>query len=143
MSAAEYTLVKWIIGDGGRKMSRLGTAVVYGIVTIFILAAFISFFLSLILKWTDIQESSLTWVIFAGSLLSMFIGGLVAGGKGKERGWLTGGITSLLFTVIVFLFQFLGLEKSFTLEQWIYHLIFFVAAALGGIVGVNLKASRG
>ncbi|BDG36920.1 TIGR04086 family membrane protein [Saccharococcus caldoxylosilyticus] len=123
-------------------MSRWGTAVVYGVVTIFLLAAVISFFLSLILKWTDVQEASLTWIIFAGSLLSMFIGGLVAGGKGKEKGWLTGGMTSLLFTAIIFLFQFLGLAKSFTLEQWIYHLIFFVAAALGGIVGVNMKASR-
>jgi putative membrane protein (TIGR04086 family) len=123
-------------------MSRWGTAIVYGVVTIFLLAAVISFFLSLILKWTDVQEASLTWIIFAGSLLSMFIGGLVAGGKGKEKGWLAGGITSLSFTAIIFFFQFLGLEKAFTLEQWIYHLIFFVAAALGGIVGVNLKASR-
>jgi putative membrane protein (TIGR04086 family) len=123
-------------------MARIGTAVVYGIVTIFLLAALISFFLSLILKWTNVQESSLTWVIFAGSLLSVFIGGFVAGGKGKEKGWFIGGITSLLFTFIVFLFQFLGLEKAFTLEQWLYHLSFFVAAALGGIVGVNMTASR-
>ncbi|MBY6267866.1 TIGR04086 family membrane protein [Parageobacillus thermoglucosidasius] len=123
-------------------MARLGTAVVYGIVTIFLLAALISFFLSLILKWTDIQESSLTWVIFAGSLLSVFIGGFVAGGKGKEKGWFIGGTTSLLFSFIVFLFQFLGLEKAFTLEQWLYHLSFFVAAAIGGIAGVNITASR-
>jgi putative membrane protein (TIGR04086 family) len=127
---------------GGREMTKWGTAIVYGVVTIFLLAALISFFLSLILKWTDVQESSLTWVIFAGSLLSMFIGGVVAGGKGKEKGWLIGGGTSLLFTLIVLVFQFLGLEKAFTLEQWLYHLIFFVAAALGGIVGVNLTASR-
>jgi putative membrane protein (TIGR04086 family) len=127
---------------GGREMTRLGSAIVYGVVTIFLLAALISFFLSLILKWTDIQESSLTWIIFAGSLLSMFIGGIVAGGKGKEKGWLIGGGTSLLFTLIVLVFQFLGLEKAFTVEQWLYHLVFFVAAALGGIVGVNMTASR-
>jgi putative membrane protein (TIGR04086 family) len=127
---------------GGREMTRLGSAIVYGVVTIFLLAALISFFLSLILKWTDIQESSLTWIIFAGSLLSMFIGGIVAGGKGKEKGWLIGGGTSLLFTLIVLVFQFLGLEKAFTVEQWLYHLVFFVAAALGGIVGVNMTAPR-
>ena len=123
-------------------MTRLGSAIVYGVVTIFLLAALISFFLSLILKWTDIQESLLTWIIFAGSLLSMFIGGIVAGGKGKEKGWLIGGGTSLLFTLIVLVFQFLGLEKAFTVEQWLYHLVFFVAAALGGIVGVNMTAPR-
>ncbi|AMX82775.1 hypothetical protein GS3922_03265 [Geobacillus subterraneus] len=123
-------------------MSRLGNALVYGVATIFVLAALVSFVFSLLLKWTDIHESSLTWVIFAVSVISMFIGGIVAGGKSQEKGWLAGGLTSLLFTALIFLFQFLGIEKPFTAEQWLYHLVFFVAAALGGIVGVNLSPAR-
>ncbi|WJP99652.1 TIGR04086 family membrane protein [Geobacillus stearothermophilus] len=123
-------------------MSRLGSALVYGVATIFVLAALVSFVFSLLLKWTDIHESSLTWVIFAVSVISMFIGGIVAGGKSQEKGWLAGGLTSLLFTALIFLFQFLGIEKPFTAEQWLYHLVFFVAAALGGIVGVNLSPTR-
>ncbi|KFL14731.1 membrane protein [Geobacillus stearothermophilus] len=123
-------------------MSRLGSALVYGVATIFVLAALVSFVFSLLLKWTDIHESSLTWVIFTVSVISMFIGGIVAGGKSQEKGWLAGGLTSLLFTALIFLFQFLGIEKPFTAEQWLYHLVFFVAAALGGIVGVNLSPTR-
>jgi len=123
-------------------VSRLGSALVYGVATIFVLAALVSFVFSLLLKWTDIHESSLTWVIFAVSVISMFIGGIVAGGKSQEKGWLAGGLTSLLFTALIFLFQFLGIEKPFTAEQWLYHLVFFVAAALGGIVGVNLSPTR-
>ncbi|MBB5324816.1 putative membrane protein (TIGR04086 family) [Anoxybacillus tepidamans] len=123
-------------------MVRFGKAIVYGVVTIFLLASIISLLLSLFLKWTDVQESSLTWVIFAGSLLSVFIGGFVAGGKGKEKGWLMGGTTSALFTFIVFLFQFLGLEQSFSTKQWMYHLGFFVVAMLGGMMGVNMSSAR-
>jgi len=123
-------------------MSRLGSALVYGVASIFVLAALVSFVFSLLLKWTDIEESSLTWMIFAVSVISMFIGGVVAGGKSQEKGWLAGGLTSLLFTAIIFLFQFLGVEKPFTAEQWLYHLIFFVVAALGGIVGVNLSPAH-
>ncbi|WP_044736421.1 TIGR04086 family membrane protein [Geobacillus kaustophilus] len=123
-------------------MSRLGSALVYGIATIFVLAALVSFIFSLLLKWTDIHESSLTWIVFAASVVSLFIGGVVAGGKSQEKGWLAGGLTGLLFTAIIFLFQFLGMEKSFTVEQWLYHLTFFAAASLGGIVGVNLSSSR-
>ncbi|QPA30204.1 TIGR04086 family membrane protein [Thermaerobacillus caldiproteolyticus] len=123
-------------------MTRLGKAIVYGIVTIFLLAAIVSFFLSLMMKFTSIEESSLTWMIFTSSLLSMFIGGFVAGGKGKEKGWLMGGATGVLFTVIVLLFQFLGLEQSFSLKQWLYHLGFLAAAMLGGVLGVNITASQ-
>lgn len=123
-------------------MSRLGSALVYGIATVFVLAALVSFIFSLLLKWTDIHESLLTWIVFAASVVSLFIGGVVAGGKSQEKGWLAGGLTGLLFTAIIFLFQFLGMEKSFTVEQWLYHLAFFAAASLGGIVGVNLSSSR-
>ncbi|ANB58438.1 hypothetical protein GFC29_1863 [Anoxybacillus sp. B7M1] len=123
-------------------MARFGKGVVYGVLTIFLLALIISFLLSLLLKWTDIQESSLTWVIFAASVLSVFIGGFVAGGKGKERGWLIGGTTSLVFTLLVFFFQFLGLEQTFSTKQWIYHLGFLLAAMLGGVMGVNLSSSN-
>ncbi|NNV05596.1 TIGR04086 family membrane protein [Geobacillus sp. C56-T2] len=123
-------------------MSRLGSALVYGIATIFVLAALVSFVVSLLLKWTDIHESSLTWLVFAASMISMFLGGVVAGGKSQEKGWLAGGLTSVGFTSIIFLFQFLGIEKPFTAEQWLYHLAFLAASALGGIVGVNLSPSR-
>lgn len=123
-------------------MARFGKAIVYGVVTIFVFASIVSLLLSLLLKWTDIQESSLTWGIFACSLLSVFIGGLVAGGKGKEKGWLIGGTTSILFTFIVFLFQFLGLEQPFSTKQWMYHLGFFVVAMFGGMMGVNMSSSR-
>ncbi|MCZ0756125.1 TIGR04086 family membrane protein [Anoxybacillus sp. J5B_2022] len=123
-------------------MARFGKAVAYGVVTIFLLASMVSLLLSLLLKWTDVQESSLTFVIFACSLLSVFIGGVVAGGKGKERGWLIGGATGACFTLIVFLFQFLGMEQSFSTQQWLYHLGFFVVAMIGGVMGVNLSSSR-
>jgi putative membrane protein (TIGR04086 family) len=144
MSIGEYTLAKnsYIERKGGEGMTRLGKAIVYGIVTIFLLAAIISLILSLIVKFTNVQESSLTWVIFASSLLSMFISGLVAGGKGKEKGWFIGGATSVVFTFIVFLFQFLGLEQPFSMQQWLYHLGFLAAAILGGIIGVNISSSR-
>ncbi|GGJ67139.1 putative membrane protein (TIGR04086 family) [Anoxybacillus voinovskiensis] len=123
-------------------MARFGKAVAYGVVTIFLLASIVSMLLSLLLKWTDVQESSLTFVIFACSLLSVFIGGVVAGGKGKERGWLIGGATGVCFTFIIFLFQFLGMEKTFSAQQWLYHLGFLAVAMIGGIMGVNFSSSR-
>jgi putative membrane protein (TIGR04086 family) len=133
---------KLLLKERRANMTRFAQAVFYGVVTIFLLATVVSFVLSLILKFTNAQESSLTWLVLICSLLSAFIGGFVAGGKGKERGWLVGGFTSLLFTLIVLLFQFLGFDQSFTAQQWLYHLGFLVVAMLGGIIGVNVSTSR-
>jgi len=84
------------------------------------------------------QESALSWVIIAVSFLAMFIGGFVTGGKGKEKGWLIGSGTGLLFSIIVFLFQYLGHDSLFSTQQSIYHLGFLATAAIGGIFGVNM-----
>jgi putative membrane protein (TIGR04086 family) len=127
---------------GGTGMVRLGKAVLYGVATIFVLALIVSFVLSIILKFTNASEATFAWVAFTCSLISFFVGGFVAGGKGKEKGWLVGGFTSILFTLLIFLFQFLGVDKLFTAQQWLYHLAFLIAAMCGGVIGVNISASR-
>lgn len=73
----------------------------------------------------------------------MFVGGFISGGKGKEKGWMLGGATGLLFTAFVVLFQYLGYDSAFTLKEMIYHLCFIVTAMMGGILGVNISNSRG
>jgi putative membrane protein (TIGR04086 family) len=123
-------------------MVRWGKAIAYGVTTIFLLAIVISFLLALILKLTNYQESSLQWFINVCAFFAVFFGGLIAGGKGKERGWILGGATSLLFTLIVYLFQFLGLEQAFSVEQWGYHAGFLITAMVGGMIGVNIASSR-
>jgi putative membrane protein (TIGR04086 family) len=122
----------------GINLRKIGLAMVYGVTTIFIIILLTSLLLSLLLKFTTLQESSLTWVILTLSFLAMFIGGFVSGGKGKEKGWLMGGGTALLYSLIVFLFQYLGHEAVFSSEQSIYHAGFLAVSIIGGIFGVNM-----
>jgi putative membrane protein (TIGR04086 family) len=131
-----------MLSKGGKRMARWGMAVVYGVTTIFLFTMIVSLFLTLLLKLTSYQESSLQWLINVCAFFAVFCGGFIAGGKGKERGWILGGATSLFFTLIVYLFQFLGLEQTFSLEQWGYHTGFLVTAMLGGMIGVNIASSR-
>ncbi|MCA1031886.1 TIGR04086 family membrane protein [Bacillus timonensis] len=119
-------------------MRKMGLATLYGVATIFVIIFVFSLLFSLLLKFTSLQESSLSWVILVVSFLALFIGGFVSGGKGKEKGWLMGGATSVIFTLIVFLFQYLGYDSTFSSEQSFYHLVFMGVAVLGGIIGVNM-----
>ncbi|MCH1626537.1 TIGR04086 family membrane protein [Fredinandcohnia quinoae] len=117
----------------------MGVAIFYGVIAIFIIVILFSLLFSLLLKFTSVQESSLSWVILASSFIALFIGGFVSGGKGKEKGWLIGGGTGLLYSVIVFLIQYLGYDATFTAEQAMYHLGFLAIAIIGGIFGVNMS----
>ncbi|RFB17655.1 TIGR04086 family membrane protein [Bacillus sp. HNG] len=119
-------------------MRKMGVAMVYGVVAIFVIVIVSSLLISLLLRFTSLQESSMSWVILGASFLALFVGGFVSGGKGKEKGWLIGGGTGVLYSIIVFIVQFLGYDTTFTAEQTMYHVGFLAAAVIGGIFGVNM-----
>lgn len=115
---------------------------VYGLIAILLVMFASSFILSLFLKFTSTEESSIEWLVITCSVLAFFIGGITAGKKGQENGWLLGVMTALSFTVLAFLLQYLGLETIFTVKQWITHLGFVVVTIFGAIIGVNTAAKR-
>jgi putative membrane protein (TIGR04086 family) len=110
--------------------------------TIFIIAVVASLFFSILLRFTKINETSLTYVIMAVSFITLFIGGFISGGKGKRQGWMLGGGTGVLYLLAVLLFQYLGHDSLFSLKQWIYHGCFVITSMMGGILGVNMSSSR-
>lgn len=121
---------------------KMFSAVMYGILTILVIVLICSLIFSILLRFTDLQESSLHWLIMALSFFALFAGGFISGGKGKEKGWLMGGATALLFTFIVLLYQFLGQESGFSLQQSLYHLGYLATAVFGGIMGVNIAGGK-
>ncbi|WP_216774523.1 TIGR04086 family membrane protein [Metabacillus halosaccharovorans] len=124
------------------ETKKWGKAILFGLITIFVMALVTSLIFSLLLKFTSLTESSITWLILGLSILALFIGGFVAGGNGKEKGWLIGGITAILFSLIILLFKFLGHGEIYSVQELMYHGGFLLVAMLGGIFGVNLSSSR-
>lgn len=120
-------------------MNRAAKAVFYGLVFIFAIIFIVGLILSFILRFSNVTEQSLQWTTAIITFIALFIGGFIAGGKGKESGWILGGITGLSFVIIVLLIQYLGFNASIELTQLLYHLAYIVTAALGGIIGVNVS----
>lgn len=104
------------------ETKQVGKGILYGLIAIFSAMLLTSLAVSLLLTATSLEESSFNWLITAISFLSLFIGGFISGGKGKERGWMIGALTALSFSLIILLFQYLGFGKTFTAEQLIFHL---------------------
>ncbi len=132
-------LIKEVISIETKKISA---AVLYGLITIFVLAAVSSLIFSLILRFTDTSETTVGYIILFISFFSLFIGGFISGGKGKRAGWMLGGGTGLIYTLIIFLYQYLGLDSLFTTKQLIYYVSYILTAMMGGILGVNMTSKN-
>jgi putative membrane protein (TIGR04086 family) len=124
------------------ESKRMGSAVLFGVGTIFSLALVIGLLFSLLLKFTSLNEQSIHWSVLILSFLTLFIGGFVSGGKGQSKGWLLGAATGLCYSFTVFLIQFLGYDELFTPQQFMFHGGFIASAVLGGVFGVNLTGKK-
>ncbi len=113
-------------------------SMIFGLITILVIILSVSFIISLLLRFTSLTESSFSWIIMGLTFVALLIGGFVSGGKSKQKGWLVGAGTGVLYSLVVFLVQFLGYNTTFTLEQYLFHAGFIVAALIGGILGVNI-----
>ncbi|VEF47666.1 putative integral inner membrane protein [Bacillus freudenreichii] len=120
------------------EAKNFGVSVLYGVFTIILLAAITSLIFSFILTFTNTQEKSVNLLITIISFFSVFAGGFICGGKGKQKGWVLGGATGLLYSLIIFLYQYLGHGSFFTIEQLVYYICYTLTAMMGGVLGVNI-----
>ncbi|NHM30447.1 TIGR04086 family membrane protein [Neobacillus terrae] len=127
----------------GKKIESksIGTSLLYGLIFILVFAVASSLIFSLILRFTSVREISLQYYITAASFIGLFGGGFLSGGKGKHKGWLLGGLTGFVYSLLVFLFQWLGFDRLFSGEQVVYHVCYILIAMMGGILGVNMSSN--
>lgn len=121
------------------EAKNFGVSILYGVFTIILLAAITSLIFSFILTFTNTQEKSINLLITIISFFSVFAGGFICGGKGKQKGWVLGGATGLLYSLIIFSYQYLGHGSLFTFEQLVYYICYTLTAMMGGVLGVNIS----
>jgi putative membrane protein (TIGR04086 family) len=129
-------------GESKIESKSFGLSILYGLIFIFLFAIVTSLVFSLILNFTSVRESSLQYMITALSFIGLFGGGFLSGGKRKQKGWMIGGLTGLAYSLIIFLFQYLGYDRLFDAEQIIYHTCYTLIAMMGGILGVNMATNN-
>ena len=100
---------------------KIINAIGFGIVTLLILASITSMIMALLLKFTNINEGTLTvTILYSLFYLCLCLDLLPA--KGSRKGWLVGFTTGLTFTILVFLVNYLGFSQTLSNSQLLYQL---------------------
>ncbi|SDY03453.1 TIGR04086 family membrane protein [Thermoactinomyces sp. DSM 45892] len=94
---------------------------------------------AVVLRYTDLQTSSLPWITFLINASSIFTGGLISGKRTERNGWIMGGIQGILYTLILMIIGFLAFDTSLRVEPLIFGICSFGLGALGGMIGINLS----
>ncbi|MDY0396850.1 TIGR04086 family membrane protein [Virgibacillus halophilus] len=87
----------------------------YGWIVILGMVLTTSFILALLLRFSSFNDPALSWVTLVIGLITLFIGGIIAGVKAKKKGWVIGAVTGAGFTLFTF---FTAIPR---LSSWILH----------------------
>ncbi|ELK45731.1 TIGR04086 family membrane protein [Halobacillus sp. ACCC02827] len=116
----------------------------YGVGSIFLLMITAAGVLALLLRFTSMEYGTLNQIALVTGLTILAVGGMLAAYKGEQKGWLSGGMTGVIFVSAMILFQIIFENTLISLPQLSYFGGLVLAAWLGGMIGVNLprKAAR-
>ena len=86
-------------------------------------------------SWVTILE-----IVFP--ILTFLIGGFCIGKESNQNGWLEGLKLSIIFIIIMMLFNYLGLRNHLELKNIIYYLILTITCIFGSMIGINKKGQK-
>ena len=109
-----------------------------GIALIFTLISLIIF--SVLLTYTNINESSIDPVIMVVTGISILIGSFIGNIKIKKNGMLNGGIIGVTYLLILyFISSLLNWNFALNIQSIIMIIVGIICGVLGGVLGVNKK----
>lgn len=118
-----------------KYLKKLGMSFLFIISSILILT-----FLITIFNYFDIMSDKATSIFkIIIPVISLFIGGFYIGKNSFKKGFLEGLKLGLIFSVILIIFNYLGLDNSFKLKYILYYLILLISSTLGSMIGINIK----
>ncbi len=120
------------------ELKKLGKAFLYLLGFLFVL----TFLMTVLHYFHIIPYQFVTILKLVIPILSLFVSGFVLAKNSKEKGWLEGIKIGLIFLVILVLFDYLGLHKSFQWKDLIYYFILLVGSLFGGMVGINFTSKE-
>ena len=119
-------------------LKNVGIALLY-IIGIILVSTFIFTFFNYI---NLLGNNAINIIKIIIPIISMLVGGFIIGKKAGKKGWLEGLKLSLIFIIILILFNYLGLHHKISLKSIIYYSILIISTIFGSIIGVNKHQNK-
>jgi putative membrane protein (TIGR04086 family) len=116
---------------------RLTSPLLSGLLYAFTVMGGAALLVSFILMLTSQKEDALPTYAYLIHALAVLVGGIVSGKRSSSKGWYSGGMLGIMYTLIVFIVSFLGFDQGIHIQSLVLAVTAFIIGALGGIYGVN------
>lgn len=113
--------------------------IIFSLGLVIIVLLVLSFILT-ILSYFNIVSDSLTTVFkMLIPIISVLSSGILMGINSTKSGWLEGLKLGILITILLFLFNLLGLNNNFKINQLLFYGILIFTSVVGSMIGITRK----
>ncbi|NLJ78400.1 MAG: TIGR04086 family membrane protein [Tissierellia bacterium] len=122
------------------RLSKRGFFFMKGLILSFGIAIGLILIASVLLTYTNLQESKMHIINTIIMTMSISIGGIYVATKVDEKGWLNGGIIGGSYFLIILLINLIFI-RPFIFDIYIVgkFIASLAAGIIGGTIGINLK----
>lgn len=128
--------------DSSAMVKRFLRPVIIGAVVGALCCTLLLAVMAAIVASQDIPKAAITPMAIVAAAAGAFFGGFAAARIAKEKGLLIGGACGLLLFILVALAGFAFLKEIRGAYILVKLAVMLVLAALGGVIGVNLRKRR-
>lgn len=118
---------------------RITSPLLAGIVSAFLWLCVGAVLASVIVSATSVSERTLAGATFLIHAIAALFGGVASGKRSDKRGWYHGALLGAVYAAIVLLVGFLSFDAGLGKDTALLLAATVPAAAVGGMVGVNLR----
>jgi len=124
-----------------RTMTRSGgrLALLYGLFAAILWLGAAALLLSLLLRYSALNETSLPTLALAAHGVSVLAGGFTAGRRAGQKGGYVGLLLGALYALVVLAIGFLAADAPLSLESLLLLAISAGAGTIGGMFGVGTR----
>lgn len=116
-------------------LKNIGISLIY-IIGIILISTFI---LTIFNYFNIISGTALSVFKILICTISLFVGGFIIGKNSSKNGWLEGFKLSLIFLLLIVIFNYLAFDSVLSLKNILYYVIIIVSCIFGSIIGINLN----
>lgn len=114
-------------------IKNISLSILYIVISLLIL----TFVLTIFSYFNIIGDNTVSIFKIIIPIISLFVGGFFIGKKSLKKGWLEGLKLSLIFIIILVIFEYLALNQSFEIKNLLYYLILSVSSIFGSMIGIS------
>ena len=109
-----------------------------GLLYSLIVSCFFILAITLLLYFTPLPERIIPYLVGVGMLVSIIGGSMYVGRRVESRGWLSGGLTGLLYIIVILVLSyFMNMEAVPSMSLLSRLFLGFSFGCIGGMLGIN------